>query len=335
MILGGKDFALIDPLVGLRLAIDHSTGIPYVAYVGNAPEAYIKIEKFENDVWQRVAAPLGDRMQGFLFSGNNIPYLCSLGINSVGLVYKYNSSQATWESQGSTVTNEGVYGMSLAVNSVGATDIPYVAYNTISSSKNVLRVSKLEGSNWMAVGGEVGEPVVNNVVLNLKIDGDGVLYVKYNDAQNGDKIAIKRYVSTMDAWVAVGDPDTGDAISSVLELSNGIPYLAYKQGPLFTVGTLEVKKYEGGVWNSLGSPGRSDMVGQLFVEGTTVYCFFSDSDQGGKPFLKKNNGAGWVDVGGAITNYDSNPNFMEIYNGVPYLTYSVYSDNYAVKYIGP
>ena len=327
------------------LAVDRSTGLPYVVYGGNYGVGIIA-EKFEGSSWQAVGSAFGERPRGLIFSGNNVPYVCWLGINTTGMASKYNGAGASWESVGAGATTVGVMSMSLAVHSSGETDTPYIAFaytNPSVPSQQILKVNKLDSTNWIGVGGVAGQldTLLPNISVDLKVDSEGVPYIKYTDPQNGSRVYIKKYISSMDAWVQLGDLSTGDTGGSVMQLSNGVPYLAYTGISVSGVGTIEVKKYEGGVWNSLGSPGNSNQGVKLFVNGSTPYIFFSDSDQEDKPFLKKHNGASWVGVGDRISDYSSIPYSLEIFAGVPYLTFvyatypSYYENTVAVKYVGP
>lgn len=135
---------------------------------------------------------------------------------------------------------------------------------------------------------------------SLGVDQNGIRYVAYTDAANGDKATVMRYDGTN--WVAVGNAGFSPAAAHTTSLdldSKGVPYVAFQdQG---NNNKTTVMKYDGTQWVGVGVPGLSaGSVYQTciaFDNNDTLYIAYRDSANGAKATVKKYNGTSWVNVG--------------------------------------
>lgn len=139
-------------------------------------------------------------------------------------------------------------------------------------------------------------------------------------------------------WVPVGSPgfSNGQALNSSLSISNGTPYVAYRDSSHEDKAT--VMKYDGSNWVPMGnegfSSGRVDST-SLFVYNDTPYVAYKDGANGSKATVMKYDGRNWVTVGNAgFSGGEANNTLLYISNGTPYVAYGDVAGATVMKYDG-
>ena len=208
---------------------------------------------------------------------------------------------------------------------------PYVAYQDRANS-NQATVMKFNGSTWESVGipdfSLGGAAYISLAVYN------GTPYVAYQDDYNygTGKDLVENRATVMKfngiSWEVVGDPafSAGVAVSTVLFIDNGTPFVAYSDSVNDSKAT--VMKFNGSTWESVGTPGFSSGGASSFSlagYNGTPYVAYSDSANSNKATVMKFNGSMWESVGtpGFSANEISHQSqSLSIYNGTPYLAYA-------------
>ena len=305
-------------------------GIPYVAYQDNMQNKKITVMKYNGTAWVNVGNPgftQGQVHEFSLFVSNGTPYIATrdMSLGNKVSVMKYDGT--SWKNVGNASFSDGYADyISLYVDN----NTPYVAYKDSMQSQKIT-VKKYDGTSWNNVG-QSGFSQKAAECISLFVD-NGTPYVAYKDSAKDDKASVMRYDGN--SWVYVGTQ--GFSVSSVcyqrnttnpdpeyvsLQVSNGTPYVAYKD--LSKNGKLTVMKYNGTSWVSVGNPGFTNGIADhstLFVDGETPYIAFRDSTQN-KATVMKYNGSSWeyVGIAGFSAGLVESISLM-LDNGVPYIAY--------------
>jgi len=138
--------------------------------------------------------------------------------------------------------------VSMATDS--ATGAPYIAY--IDSALGVT-VSQYDGVAWAYLG---LSGFLNNTYdqISLTIAGDGTPYIGYRDAGNTKMANMQKFVSGT-GWSQVGAANFSSAGANVVAFAVdhfGVPYAATS---LNTGGGIQVQKYNGSSWVTVGNIG--------------------------------------------------------------------------------
>ena len=147
---------------------------------------------------------------------------------------------------------------------------------------------------------------------DMAMDGNDTPYVVFRDNSNSGKVTVMKFNGN--AWETVGTAGfSADAASyiSIAINSNGIPYVAYKDFGTSGNGGITVKKFNGTVWETVGSEGFSGsyiFYTDIAINSNgTPYVVYSSGGSINKPTVKKFDGNDWVTVG--------NPAFSTSYVG--------------------
>src|SRR5262249_50046421 len=127
-------------------------------------------------------------------------------------------------------------------------------------------------------------------------------------------------------WITVGGGaiSAGEADNIHLCVSNGTPYVAYRDNTVSSRAT--VMKFNGSSWTALGgagftedSPSPNQMA--FYVSNGTPYLFYNGGATAS--VIETYSGGAWVTVGAAgfATNYSGFPSIV-VANGTPYVGYT-------------
>jgi hypothetical protein len=234
--------------------------------------------------WQPVGSPdfTGVYQSGAgesLFVYNGAPYLAYEDADDRAAVMEYTGG--SWQLVGGAPASSGM----AASDSLFVYDgTPYVLCNDIKGGLTVMEYTGATG--WQPVGSpdfanELDDPFSVSSLYNDNgqyVDNgsgqslfvyDGIPYVAYQDRANGDKATVMEYTGTgATGWQPVGSPDFSSGLSSSdsLYVSNGTPYVAYRDRSNSDVAT--VMEYTGGSWQTVG--GASASSGQAYDESLSV-----------------------------------------------------------------
>ena len=135
---------------------------------------------------------------------------------------------------------------------------------------------------------------------SLALDTGGTPYVAYQDASNGNKATVMRYIGG--AWVTVGDAgfSEGAVYNTTIVLDNtGVPYVAFRD--VAHANRATVMKYDNSSWVKVGLAGFSAVQAyyvSLAISNTGVpFVTYQDYAESGKATVMKYNGTAWVKVG--------------------------------------
>lgn len=240
-------------------------GVPYVAYRENQNKNIVTVKKYDaiEKEWNVVGnANASDGPTSFTSLAASpadtiwVAYQDSTADNRIAVRF-FNPGSSQWELATGSHVSEGA--ATLPSIAIGADNIPYVAY--ADSNKNYqLTVKRLDrtAATWVTTGpAGFSAAAVNST--SIVVSDDGVPYVAYVDAANGNRATVKRYAFGTDSWESVGADNftQGSATTPSLVFDrNGKLAVVYIDGS--SQNRLTVQRYdalEG--WKLIGAPGFS------------------------------------------------------------------------------
>ncbi len=158
---------------------------------------------------------------------------------------------------------------------------PYATWDEVDvNGNNQVRVARLSGSTWTAVGGSLNVDPTKAAGIPSIADFGGVPYVAWDEADHTVnssavfEIRVARFVAG--AWHAVGgspnlNVTTGNARDPHLADVGGVPYVVFSEddgsGP-----QIHVARFTGSAWTPVGTalgggqlPGLADVAGMPYV----------------------------------------------------------------------
>jgi hypothetical protein len=211
-------------------------------------------------------------------------------------------------------------------------NVPYIAFSDSSvpdmGSFGKASVMKFNGTKWVNVG-TPGFSVDGAQYTRLAFDKNNVPYITYVDAFTGTLSTMKLDTSSIPTWVPVGVAGYSRGVAwypSMVFDNLNMPYVAFREQ---TTGMAMVMKYDGGTWQVVGantpSLGSVDSTEIKFDSNNELYIAYMDWTENGKITVMKLDSriASWVPVGTAgFTKEESYGSSLEIYNNVPYVSFS-------------
>lgn len=201
----------------------------------------------------------------------------------------------------------------------------YLCYQ-YSSSPLGLTVRKYNGVNWDILGTEGFD---GNVQYGrIEILPPNSLYFYSNNAFDNETY-VQEYNGV--SWDTVGGMVHG-AITGPhcmdLKFNQGIPYVSFGDNSMGGYGS--VKKLNGAIWEYVGQPGFTNIGAydmEIFFYQDTLYSIIKPS--GGSLTTHKFNGIDWEVVETGVASAISNDIDVKLdNNGVPYLSYYDWTDEY-------
>jgi hypothetical protein len=222
---------------------------------------------------------------------------------------------------------------------------PFIAYNDEALGGKAT-VMEYTPTGWRSVG----QPGFSGLAGNLSLAVDqGVPYVSMNDTEYGNGLTVMRYTGRgATGWETVGQRNiTGEYTHETsLFIDQGTPYVAYNATKYGAGGVIlgtfvEVVKYADGVWSKVGdyTPEQGNDGGNnmsLYVEQGVPYAGYRSRGLGGE--VIRFDGNNWHLLGGK--NFTASESVvirwssLQVYNGVPYLGYSMDSGASLSKFNG-
>jgi hypothetical protein len=208
-------------------------------------------------------------------------------------VKKYNSGSDNWDTVGNPgFANANISGFFEGTQLFVRNGVPYVAFTEAIYDDKATVMKYNSGTNtWVTVGNpRFSERAVEG--LSLYVSEDGVPYAAFglqqppSESEPNSKATVMKYISTMDAWAFVGEPrfSAWDADYISLFVSNGVPYVAFKDTGALSFGRASLMKYNGANWEYVGEQGFSG-IGHaathtsLFIYNDVPYVAFCDVDR--------------------------------------------------------
>jgi len=205
----------------------------------------LQVKKYNGSAWTDAAPPLSyGSYQNSAIADDGTIYVTGGHFIQGGQMlirsYKYNGSawvtlpDMNFNTQSNAWPYLEVYNGSL-----------YIAYQESVNGK--IKVKRLNGNTWQAVGPEDGVSTGGAIVPYLKKSTDG-LYLTYSD-ENDYKISVQKYDGT--SWQFIGEDGFSEGVSSALALSfdnNNVPYVGY----ISATGHTAVMKFASGEWINVG-----------------------------------------------------------------------------------
>ena len=173
----------------LSLAFDNNN-TAYIAYREHYNKAAVLVKKLVNTTWQdlQVQSPMNTDFESLAIDNNNTVYVAyKIAHYGKPTVKKFNGT--TWDGVGSASgeVDSGLGGLSI----ITYRDILYIAY---SNNDKKAVVKKFNGTTWDGVGSASGVVSSGKVdFISLKVDDIGVLYLAYQDTDNGNKAVVMKY----------------------------------------------------------------------------------------------------------------------------------------------
>jgi hypothetical protein len=215
---------------------------------------------------------------------------------------------------------------------------PEVAYSARESGHFQVRVKRLEGSAFAAVGDSPSlSPTENSGGAELTVVG-GVLYVAWQENAAGVRLVhVKRFDGAN--WVTVGtDPLNLDpahnASNPMIADVGGVPYVSWVEFD-GTHSRVYVKRFDGTDWVAVGSgylnnsaPGEARFPVIAAVGGVPYVAWMESSGANDQLFVKRFNGALslWESVGAGALNislsHDVGLESLASIGGVPYVAWT-------------
>src|SRR4030095_15664081 len=168
----------------------------------------------------------------------------------------------------------------------GAITVPYVVY----TESGIAKVKKFDGDNWIAVGDNVSTGAATHT--RIYADENSKLYVRYVDAANGSRLAIKTFNEATQLW----QPLNNDAANLYISAET--------------------------VTNNIGQFASTPRSALAFSSDNTPYVIYGEG-AALNPFVKRFNGTTWETVGGGMiaTQRAIGVGIAIDQNDIPYIVY--------------
>ncbi|MCW3120528.1 MAG: ancA 3 [Flavipsychrobacter sp.] len=164
----------------------NSVDTPYVIYSDTALNGRIVVMEFDGTSWGQVDTIHGTAFMDFpsiVIAPGDVPYISFTDYNIAAhaTVMKYDGTD--WVVVGSPGFSFGTaFYTSLAMDTSGATPVPYVAYQDYDDNGKAT-VRKYDGTNWVTVGNVYASDSFA-YYTSIAIDTSGTPYVAFSDQGN-------------------------------------------------------------------------------------------------------------------------------------------------------
>jgi hypothetical protein len=339
----------VDPArTAVRPSIASVGGTPYVAWQEFTGSTYqVHVAQLTSGAWSPVGGPLNIDPTRFaelpsVASVGGIPYVAWDEYD--GTVYQIHVAKfanGAWSVVGGPLNADPNRNAGSA-DITEVSGVPYVVWEEDNGTTQQVRVARLTGSTWTAVGGTLNINSTQQAINPTIADVGGVPYVAWQEMTGGHlNVHVKRFAAG--TWSAVGSSLTSDPAGAAelpsITSVDGIPYVAWEE----SIGLAEqvhVAEFTGGAWSAVG--------GSLNEAPTDLASNPSITSAGGMPYLTWSEQSGnvpqtnvaqfkdgaWRDIGGSLnddTTHDANLPAIAFVGGVPYVAWQEKSGPTAVQ----
>jgi hypothetical protein len=255
-------------------------------------------------VWKHVGSPdfNGTSYFGmnFTLGSDGTPYV-SYGIQNGYYTYlpavtKYDGNQ--WVFVGSHPFGSGYYEYSCLV--VSPSGEPYLAFEECSPSCHI-SCMKFNGSDWVYINSQ-GDILGNDgEYINMIFSPTGEPWVVFSNDFNSSKISVKKYDGTQ--WNYVGQAGFSEPYADwdcLAFSASGEAFVAYTYGNITMPPPVEVRKFDGTNWVTVGAPFIPAGAGPVSLAIDTAgqpWVAISDGSVNNELSVLMFNGSQWVYVG--------------------------------------
>lgn len=278
-------------------AIATYDGSPYVAYIqteNNIPR--VKVKRFNGSTWEPVGSEsISDDNHSHIHTiqmsiSNGIIYVAyTASGNYMDKLYVKMYDGSTWSLAGNTAFQIGTVMEQYSLFVDGG--VPYLSYST-----GKVTVIRLEEGTWKMVGnGQLGQQTQANDLYVYQ----GIPYLVYQEINPMSIVVEKLNGNT---WEKVGGSSTQVQVPSShpffpdfvqnpkIYIENGTPYVAYNHQNSSNQQYVNVRKYNGSEWESVGAANFSEMspMNINFVKAKdSLYVSYYKIDMQGATFVSK------------------------------------------------
>jgi len=322
-------------------------GVPYVVYADSLANWKATVMKYNGSSWFAVGAPGfsagGVAWTSIAIDGNNVPYVVYQDSTkgNAATVMKFNGS--AWITVGSAgfTPEEADY----TIIAIDQNNTPYIVYADTLNNNDWVTVMKYTGSSWSAVGktrfGNLYNITFFYHSLDMAIDSNGIPYVVYSDAGNGNAATVMTFNGSN--WTAVGiagfSAGAVNYTSIAINPINNMPYVIYSDHTYGWQAT--VMQFDGNIWTTLGAAGFSGGIvnwgvgivdTDIEIDKTgTPYVIYTDSTANWESTVMTYNGNSWIKLTiPAVPNYDRSNSIAIDNTNIPYVGFS-HRGSYAYK----
>lgn len=297
--------------------VTDTSGIIYVSY-HDSTLSKGSVQKYDGNNWSYVGGNAGITDSAAAYSSlavdkttNRLFYSFKNGTfqsptGGKAAVREYGTATAPVNSW-TGISNGEIYFNSLKIGPDGN---PYLTYRDLSGTGSGIGVKRYDGSNWVNVGNALN--LQFNVIgyYNSMVVANDSVYVAVQSALSTHYVLkIHAQAAAGTSWEAAGNTAWGAPQGSIFQKNldmtadtAGDLYIAYvssgAQG-----NKLNVKKYESGLWSSVGtdnfSSGTATFVSIAVTPSGTPFVAFSDGSSNARTTVMKFDGTQWVTVGTA------------------------------------
>lgn len=244
-----------------------------------------------------------------------------LSFSSSSLTY----GQCSWSALGPDDANQPSYNNTNYSKVRAYNNTLYVAYYSIGEQ---IMVKKHNGTSWSTVG---ASNIALGTFTDLCLDGSGVPYVVYSDAQNSYRASVKKFDGTN--WVVVGAVGFSAGQVSYCRIAidgSNVPYVVYQDWT--ASGKATVKKFDGANWVNVGTAaftsGSAEYPAIAVTSAGVPYVLFGDFPLGTLARCYKFDGTNWVNTGLGSAGASLYNDITIASDGNPYVVYRDAGNSY-------
>ncbi|MEK3916448.1 dockerin type I domain-containing protein [Paenibacillus sp. FSL H7-0331] len=316
-------------------------GSPYAAYIQNENNTpRLKVKKFNGSTWEPVGSEyISDDNYSHIYDVKMsisqgivyVAYTAHTSLTNKLYVKKYDGS--SWSMAGNGIFDVGSTARNM-FSLYADEGVPYISYST-----GKVTVMKLENETWNMVGGAtLGQQTQANDLYVYQ----GIPYVVYQEVSPYSIVAEKLNGNT---WERVGGTYAQVQLPSShpyfvdfvqypkIYIDNGTPYVAYNHQNSSNNQYVNVRKYNGSEWESVGAANFSEMspmnINFTKAKDSLYVSYYTIEIQGSqfviKTFIHQYVNGNWTIIGnnGAFPNSTGD---LPLYgnNSAIYAAYSTY-----------
>lgn len=192
----------------------------------------------------------------------------------------------------------------------------YLLYKSDSGDKK-LTCKQFDGSSWSNTG-QTDFSSSNPTYTAFSVSSEGVPYAAFTNADG--KAQVMKCVGNYWQTVGTTNVSTGSAEYIDLDVYQGVPYIAYRDGNDFN--RVTVMKYEQGMWQLVGIPGftltSAVSINIVVCDGAPFVAYVHSTSIG--DVMKFSNGE-WASIGSFGSDVNESLDFS-VDAGVPYVSFS-------------